>query len=107
MNVLEALLGTHTSVTCVQCAIVFSVPAEWVAARRSKHDTFYCPNGHQLAFPEGPSEEERLKRKLEATEAELQRARGRAELAERRRRAAKGQLTKIRLRAADGSAEGS
>jgi hypothetical protein len=48
---------------CCRCGIPFSFPT--VAHRRRDHDTFYCPNGHAQSF-KGESEEEKLKRALQA-----------------------------------------
>jgi len=38
-------------ITCSQCGILFGVPETWYQDRRRNHGTFFCPNGHQLHFP--------------------------------------------------------
>lgn len=47
---------------CCNCGINFAIPRAVYKQLRESKKTFYCPNGHDLAFVE--SENDRLKRQL-------------------------------------------
>lgn len=38
--------------TCCACGVAFAFPVSLMRKRLSDHQTFYCPNGHQLSFPQ-------------------------------------------------------
>lgn len=67
-TITETISLTFEINRCASCDVHFGMTERFIAARRKDHKTFYCPNGHSLAYS--------------------------AEMTERRRRAAKGQLTK-------------
>lgn len=54
-------------IQCPQCHIPFCISEELQNALRNCHNTFYCPNGHQMSY-KGESEEERLRRLLRQEE---------------------------------------
>ena len=90
------------------CGVTFALDADYVAARKSDHKTWYCPNGHSRYYP-AKSKEEQLADELAAARriAENERTRRRQEQeatrhAERRRAAAQGQVTKIKRRVGNG-----
>jgi len=96
---------TQSDVTCCACGMCFSVPSDWEAQRRVKHDTFYCPNGHHLSFP-GESRAEKAERELAAAKAQhktaLEWERHRRETAEKSAAAHKGKVTEIKNRIHNG-----
>lgn len=92
---------------CIKCGVRFGVPIGFTANRRKDKGSFYCPNGHSMAYTE--SEEDRLRRerdKLKQNEAwyesRLKEERDSREQAERRVSAARGQITKLKKRASNG-----
>ncbi len=95
----------QADVTCCTCGMCFSVPSDWEAQRRAKHDTFYCPNGHNLSFP-GETRAEKAERELEAAKkrhaVDLEWQRSRREAAERSAAAHKGKVTEIKNRIHNG-----
>lgn len=52
---------------CITCGITFAVPEAYQRWLIEKHETFYCPNGHDMYYP-GETEAEKLRRKLRAQE---------------------------------------
>ncbi len=92
------------NITCYLCGIVFGCPDNWVDNRRDRHDTFYCPNGHDQHFV-GKSEAERLKDEVEARKKQLLNAEERLKEVwkrvyhqERRARAYRGKFYSIKER---------
>lgn len=65
--------GSMEMEVCISCGMLFGVPVEWLRFRKKKGDTFFCPNGHNMYYPQKPSEEERLRRALEDEKARAQR----------------------------------
>jgi hypothetical protein len=102
MNALDVMMGNYVSITCCTCGLTFGVPVAWHAERQARCDNFKCPNDHALCYGKGPTEAEKLQKKLAAAEEALQRSRSREVVAERRRRAAKGQVTKLKQRLESG-----
>jgi Zn ribbon nucleic-acid-binding protein len=39
-------------ITCVRCGVAFAAPSDMLDRRRQDHESFYCPNGHNLSFPQ-------------------------------------------------------
>lgn len=92
---------------CITCGVRFGVPEGFTQHHRNSKATFYCPNGHSMAYTE--SEADRLRRErdqLKQNEAwyedRLKTERASRETAERKLAASKGQITKIKKRAANG-----
>lgn len=95
----------QAEIMCCTCGLYFSVPSVWESNRREKHDTFYCPNGHQLSF-RGESRAEKAERELEAAKkrhaVDLEWQRSRRETAERSAAAHNGKLTELKNRIHNG-----
>lgn len=93
---------THiVAIECVNCGVVYGLSAEFQAARRRDHKTWYCPNGHSQYYSV-ENAEERLKRERDAAwEAQSE---TRQQLASERKQhaATKGKVTKLRKRAQHG-----
>lgn len=95
---------------CCKCKTNFSLPESlYTAARNSEKITFYCPYGHPQVFREGESEANKMRRRAELAEQEIERQRQeaehqreRAEGLERSVSAHKGQVTKLKNRAKAG-----
>lgn len=96
MNVVVTLEAT----SCCVCGVEFAMPDVLLRKRLANKGSFWCPNGHSLAFTE--SSVQRLQRQLNAAQDATARAEARARDAENRRRAAVGQTTKLRNRISDG-----
>ena len=86
---------------CPSCGIVYGLTVDYEDRRRQDHETFYCPNGHNLSYKQ-ESREEKLKRQLAYTSEDLARTQGRLLVTKRQKAAAKGQLTKTKRRVANG-----
>ncbi len=56
---------------CPVCGVVYGLPERLDRNRRDDGDTFYCPNGHELVYPE-KEESERTKAELQAEIKRLQ-----------------------------------
>lgn len=91
---------TLEDTTCNNCSIVFAVPEDWLANRRTDGATFYCPNGHSLVFRK--TEVQKLREQLQRAEARATHAEDQRAAAERSRAALAGQVTKIRKRVGNG-----
>lgn len=95
---------------CAKCKCEVSLPEElYNSARHSKEISFHCAYGHSMHFPQGLSEEEKLRRerdrlaqRVAERDDEIRAQRERAEAAERRGAAARGQVTKIKNRVGHG-----
>jgi hypothetical protein len=46
---------------CANCGITFGLPKVVMDLWRGNHKTFFCPNGHQLCYPEDTKEEKETK----------------------------------------------
>ena len=89
-------LGTKLFVEpCIDCGIVFAVPEGYNNARREDHRTFYCPNGHNLHYPQ-ESNAEKFQRLYHEAEKRAGRNYDRAEATERSLVATKGHVTRLR-----------
>jgi len=94
--------------------VQFGVPIGYTARRREDKQTFYCPNGHSMAYSESEADRLRTERdrlaqriaqrddEIKDKQAEIERQRALNEAAWRRVSAAKGQITKLKNRAAKG-----
>lgn len=99
---------------CIRCGVRFGVPIGYTARRREDKQTFYCPNGHSMAYSESEADRLRTERdrlaqriaqrddEIKDKQAEIERQRALNETAWRRVSAAKGQITKLKNRAAKG-----
>lgn len=56
-------LVTLDSISCANCGVVFSLPADRLQRLRESGKDFYCPSGHVNVFR--PSEIEKVKKQLE------------------------------------------
>lgn len=97
-----------SDITCASCGILFSVPQNWEHERRRRHDDFWCPNGHSLAFNAESNEEKlrrernQLRQRLAQKDDEIQEAWGEVSQQKRIAAAQKGNVTKLKKRAAAG-----
>jgi uncharacterized Zn finger protein (UPF0148 family) len=98
---------TLTYEVCAACGVTFGAPDHLIRRRREDGGTFYCPNGHSLAF--GKSENDRLKRDLAQAQRRQALAEGREthqrdqrQAAERSNAALRGVVTRTKKRAAAG-----
>lgn len=92
---------------CPTCGVLFGAPSRMLQERRRSGSAFYCPSGHSMSYTE--TTEQRLRKQLDAKQAELERtvtrlgaARDQAEAAERSNRALRGVVTKTRKRIGNG-----
>jgi hypothetical protein len=92
--VLNLAVTFETTGACPTCGIEWAVPSNYLRVKKEKKETLYCPNGHSMAYTE--TEVDRLKKQLEAAEANTKWERGRRERAERETSAARGLATKAR-----------
>lgn len=60
---------TLDETTCCVCGVVFGVPDYFLSKRRQDGTTYYCPNGHSLAFR--VTETQKLRDELARTKAQL------------------------------------
>lgn len=100
--------GTLTVIECYKCHMDFGMTVELCQARRDDHEVFWCPNGHRQHFS-GKSEEEKLRRQLQATQDEAnyqaeraRQANERAASLDKSRNAYKGHLKRTKKRIAAG-----
>jgi hypothetical protein len=59
-------------VVCCECGVMYAIPALLRQQKLKDHSNFYCPNGHKQYYA-GQTEEDRLRKELEAKQAELDR----------------------------------
>ena len=85
---------------CPECGIVYAVPEDYDNRLRNNAQTFYCPNGHSLWY--GKSEADKLRHRLDQTEAALERAREQTNGALRSLSAQKGVTTRLKNRVHNG-----
>jgi hypothetical protein len=94
--------------TCAACGIAFGAPAYFLSERRDDHKSYYCPNGHQLYFPQqtdaeqAQAEAEKYKKLWKDEQryaADLVKERN---AAQKQLSARKGQMTKLKNRIANG-----
>lgn len=88
MDLNETIASQMELVDCAACHIQFALFKSHVNRLRETHKGFYCPNGHSLVF-NGETEEDKLRKKLEAAERSAQFYRQQSE-----RRAREAQLKK-------------
>jgi len=109
--VINSALDAQRSLTvldCWKCAAFYALTDEFIARARKDGKGWHCPYCQaSTVFTE--TENDRLRKQLEAQKRETQRQREqadwnrqKAELSERRRRAAKGQVTRIKNRVSHG-----
>jgi hypothetical protein len=106
--VMQEVTLTLVSVTCKSCGCVFGLSEDMHQKFRKTHNWFYCPNGHQIYFPQ-KSDEEKLQEQLKDARARASHQQERAEhfreewdRADRRRAAIKGHYTRMKNRIAEG-----
>lgn len=92
---------TLTTTTCIVCGITFAMPSWFMEARRKDHKALFCPNGHNLAFGDGPIED--LQKRLGYAQAALENERKQHDSTRKALTGAKGQLTKAKKRAIAGA----
>lgn len=108
MSATNTAIVTLSHVPCCECGITFGIPLTFEQERRSDQKSFWCPNGHILAYS-GKSEASRLRGELDYEKqlrAKWRRYYERAQSdyqQERRTSAAyRGQITKMKKRAKAG-----
>lgn len=94
---------------CPTCSVDYALGEHFFDRRHEDHQTWYCPNGHSLHFPQGSSEAEKLRAELAQVKRQKQWAREDANrqreqklAAERSRAAIKGHMTRMKNRIANG-----
>lgn len=94
---------------CGQCGSVQAMTRETNRVLRQSSQTFYCVHGHQRHYPQGPTQEQKLRDQLDAERRRAERAEQRiAEKADetahawRSASAYKGQVTRLKGRAKAG-----
>lgn len=92
---------TYVVENCINCGVTFALSEPFRNQRISDKKTWYCPNGHQMQYTE--SEEDRLRRQLEAerrrtanAEEQARAAWADAEVERQSHAATKGLLTKAK-----------
>jgi hypothetical protein len=98
---------TYVIVDCPKdgCHVQFAISADFDKRKRTDHQDFYCPNGHNMAYGgKTRAEKERDQAQLRATrlQAQLDQAESEKRNLTRQRTALKGQLTKSKKRSANG-----
>ncbi|HWL95518.1 MAG TPA: C2H2-type zinc finger protein [Phycisphaerae bacterium] len=76
--------------TCPTCGVPFGLLMRFDTARSKDHETFYCPNGHEMSYPEKDERDEsevkeenrRLKAKVMKLTMDLDQAQAKARDAE-------------------------
>ena len=49
----EILVQTNlTKEECLECGVVFALPCTLQEQREKDHESFFCPNGHVMTYPE-------------------------------------------------------
>lgn len=108
MTTLITLETTLELITCVRCGVAFAAPADMLDRRRHDHDVFYCPNGHNLSFPQqsdaekAQAEAEKYKKLWKQEQAYAANALEERNAAQKQLRATKGVLTRTKKRIANG-----
>lgn len=88
-------------ITCCECGIKFNIPDNYYRERRKCHNTFCCPNGHKLFFPDKTEEErtiEKLKDEVKYYKERMNFYMGRETDLIRSRAYYKGKLTALKRR---------
>lgn len=93
---------------CIKCGVRFGVPDGYTARRRADKASFYCPNGHSMAYTQSEAdklrqERDRLAQRIAQKDDEIRWATEARERAERSASAMRGQVTKLKKRAANGA----
>lgn len=86
---------------CINCGVRFGVPLGYTDRRRADKKTFYCPNGHSMAYTE--SEADRLRRERDLLQQRIAQKDDEIADAKRVAAAAKGQVTRLMNRAKAGT----
>ena len=89
---------------CITCSIRFRVPAGFTAYRRRDNRSFFCPNGHSMAFTESQAdklrrERDRLAQQIAQKDDEIHAARTARDAAEQRAAAAERKTKRVEKRA--------
>ncbi len=88
-------------ITCVRCGVAFAAPTDMLDRRRQDHDSFYCPNGHNLSFPQ-QSDAEKAQAEAEKYKKLWKQEQAYAADVLNERNAAQKQMTKLKKRVAHG-----
>jgi hypothetical protein len=91
---------TLTVTRCINCGVQFAAPDYFVTARQNDGKSFYCPNGHSLCWHE--TEADKLRKRLERSEARERHALDQLQATERSRAALRGVVTKTKKRVGNG-----
>lgn len=95
-------------ITCVRCGVAFAMPSDMLDRRRHDHDSFYCPNGHNLSFPQqsdaekAQAEAEKYKRLWKQEQKYASDVLNERNVAQKQLSATKGQMTRLKTRIANG-----
>jgi hypothetical protein len=102
MGAVFALSVNYVDMNCgvEGCGIRFALTESHYNKVRQTGAYFYCPNGHNICFMD--SENEKLKRELEAEKSNLDWVRKQRDKFERQRNAFKGVVTKVKNRVGNG-----
>lgn len=107
--------GTFEKHSCIKCSVIWGLPLGYTAQRRKDKATFYCPNGHHMAYVESEAdqlrrERDRLKQEMARVEEEKRAAQRGEQLqrewrekAERSAVAYRGVATRLKKKAASGT----
>ena len=87
-------LVTHV---CIECGTVFALNWTMERQRRLNHQTFYCPNGHQMAY-RAQTEAEKWKEKADQHLTTIYRRENDIAALENSNRALRAQITKLKKR---------
>lgn len=93
---------------CINCGVRFGVPYGYTERRRQDKKSFYCPNGHSMAYTESEAdrlrrERDRLKQDTARLEDERRAAQQREVAALERAQAAEKREARLKKRAAAGA----
>ena len=107
MGAVHAFVTYEDSGPCAECGVSVWLPANMLRQRREKGGTFFCPNGHSLAYTETEvkklrAELELKQKQLDSRQKSLEWERQRTKTAEKSRDAYKGKVTEIKNRVGNG-----
>ena len=92
---METITGTETFAIlhcgAAECGVPFALADSFIKARKTDHQTFYCPNGHPRWWP-GETPEQKIRR----LEAEATHLRDQRDAAHNSATAHKGHATRAR-----------
>ena len=97
-------------INCWKCKTEYALPRElYTAAKKSPDISFWCPYGHSAHYPEGETDEQKLRRerdqlrqRLAQRDDVIQQEREAHEATQRQLRAQRGVVTRIKNRVGHG-----